>query len=424
MTKYEELIEKLKVLFELDKADLVFGIHRIIKSRHREILRYLQGAPGYDGPMLKRKVIQVLGDLQAAGQEDESERLRTEIIEEFGRRAFNDAAELVNEDAKAHDLGRRWMVLQDGQGHYGRRSMEQLETEVYSHLLEFFGRYYEEGDFISLRRTRAGAKPYAIPYSGEEVVLHWANKDQYYIKSSEDLKDYTFTVEEMGSRFRVHFKCARMDPVANNNKAHRAFVLDDEGEIEATDDSLVIPFYFKIFERKPTEKQQVEALEESLMAALGNEWKTRLNQQDTSYTGSGERTLLQKHLQNYTRKSTTDYFIHKDLGGFLKQELDFYIKNEVMYLDDVDNRPADYLTAEVRKIKAIRSVAKDLIDFLAQFENFQKRLWLKKKFVTECHYCITLDRIIENAPELLPEIAANEAQRKEGVKLYAIDEIR
>ena len=302
--------------------------------------------------------------------------------------------------------------------------MEQLETEVYSHLLEFFGRYYEEGDFISLRRTRAGAKPYAIPYSGEEVVLYWANKDQYYIKSSEDLKDYTFTIEEMGTRFRVQFKCASMDPIANNNKAHRAFVLDEEAEIQATEDALVIPFYFKIFERKPTEKQQVEALEESLMAALGNEWKTRLNQQDSSYTGSGERTVLQKHLQNYTRKNTTDYFIHKDLGGFLKQELDFYIKNEVMYLDDVDNRPADYLTAEVRKIKAIRTVAKDLIDFLAQFENFQKRLWLKKKFVTECHYCITLDRIIEHAPELLPEIAANEEQRKEWVKLYAIDEIR
>jgi adenine-specific DNA-methyltransferase len=45
-----------------------------------------------------------------------------------------------------------------------------------------------------------------------------------------------------------------------------------------------------------------------------------------------------------------------------------------------------------------------LIDFLAQLEDFQKKLWLKKKFVVETNYCITLDRVPE---ELYPEIAAN-----------------
>lgn len=33
-----------------------------------------------------------------------------------------------------------------------------------------------------------------------------------------------------------------------------------------------------------------------------------------------------KHLQDYTAKNNFDYFIHKDLGGFLRRELDFYIK--------------------------------------------------------------------------------------------------
>ncbi|MCK4792693.1 MAG: site-specific DNA-methyltransferase, partial [Desulfobacteraceae bacterium] len=61
------------------------------------------------------------------------------------------------------------------------------------------------------------------------------------------------------------------------------------------------------------------------------------------------------------------------------------------------------------------------IDFLAQLENFQKKLWLKKKFVVETNYCITLDRVPE---ALYPEIADNEAQRKEWVTLFAIDEIK
>jgi adenine-specific DNA-methyltransferase len=52
-----------------------------------------------------------------------------------------------------------------------------------------------------LRRYKAGV--YAIPYEGEEVKLHWANADQYYIKSSEDFRDYSFTLL---SGKKVHFK--------------------------------------------------------------------------------------------------------------------------------------------------------------------------------------------------------------------------
>ncbi len=51
-------------------------------------------------------------------------------------------------------------------------------------------------------------------------------------------------------------------------------------------------------------------------------------------------TRLEAHLRRYTARHTFDYFIHKDLGGFLRRELDFYIKNEVMHLDDVESEAA------------------------------------------------------------------------------------
>ena len=38
----------------------------------------------------------------------------------------------------------------------------------------------------------------------------------------------------------------------------------------------------------------------------------------------------------YTRRNTSDFFIHKNLKGFLTQELDFYLKNEVLDLDELD----------------------------------------------------------------------------------------
>ena len=83
-------------------------------------------------------------------------------------------------------------------------------------------------------------------------------------------------------------------------------------------------------------------------------------------------------------------------------------------------KPRHALNSILPRIKAIRHIARKIIDFLAQIEDFQKKLWLKKKFVVETNYCITLDRVPE---ELYPEIAANEAQREEWVRLFAIDEI-
>src|SRR5690606_13639899 len=56
---------------------------------------------------------------------------------------------------------------------------------------------------------------YAIPYSGEEVVLHWANKDQYYTKSGENFSNYTFTLDDGR---RVHFRLASADTAKDDRK--------------------------------------------------------------------------------------------------------------------------------------------------------------------------------------------------------------
>ena len=61
------------------------------------------------------------------------------------------------------------------------RPLAELEEEVFSHLLTFFSRYYDNGDIMSKRRFKRDT--YAIPYEGEEVKLVWANMDQYYVKT-------------------------------------------------------------------------------------------------------------------------------------------------------------------------------------------------------------------------------------------------
>ena len=72
--------------------------------------------------------------------------------------------------------------------------IQDHENAVFSHLLTFFSRYYDKGDFISQRRYKGDT--YAIPYAGEEVILHWANKDQYYTKSGENFANYGFKLDD------------------------------------------------------------------------------------------------------------------------------------------------------------------------------------------------------------------------------------
>lgn len=431
---FQKLASKLSELFELEKADLDFGIHRIIKARQKHIRVFLGIDDPPDGdagaPTLRKIVQREMGEANTAELEGAMERLTDEIRTEYGARAFDDSGILVSGDAKASADGQGWLALREQLDSGTAKANEQLESEIYSHLTTFFSRYYDDADFLSKRRIKAGAEPYAVPYSGEEVMLHWANKDQYYIKSSKDLKDYTFTLPEQFGQKRVQFKCERQDPVLNNINAKREFYLDEDADIEVSDASVVVPFHFKIVDKTRTQKEK-EAFTKEVLSKLPPDWQKAL-----THTPEGAANdLITRHINNYTRKNESDFFIHKNLGTFLRRELDFYIKNEVMHLDDLDEKSSDFLTAQLRKIKAIRVIAQHIIRFLAQLENFQKKIWLKKKYVTETQYCFTLDHIFEHAPELTKDVLAHadakirrydgemRSQHEEWIKLYAIDEL-
>ncbi len=107
---------------------------------------------------------------------------------------------------------------------------QQTEADVYNHLCNFFSRYYDEGDFMSLRRYKgAGKEAYSIPYNGEEVKLHWANADQYYIKTTENYSSYAFIVGKGSEQRRVRFEIAaannEKDNIKETNGNKRFFVL-------------------------------------------------------------------------------------------------------------------------------------------------------------------------------------------------------
>lgn len=402
---YDKFVAKLQEIFMMDHAELDFGIYRIMNQKRDEINRFLQ----------VDLLPQVKTALQGSGGNTQQAKQRMAEIEQMFAGMDIETLPATN----PHVAEYKKLKAQLAQG----GSADDMEGEVFSHLVTFFSRYYDGGDFLSKRRYKDNT--YAIPYNGEEVKLHWANSDQYYIKTSEYFRDYTFALPT--SRRKVHFVLKDATTEQNNNKAQnnmeRRFALyqpEDENEnpIEVTaEGELNIYFTYELMP-KATKQDALRAEAFEAIKPLIPEGFEELLAVKAPTNKEPNRTLLEKHLTDYTAKNSFDYFIHKDLGGFLSRELDFYIKNEVLHIDDLDPQ---HISSQLSIVKAIKQVGQKIIQMLAQLENFQKKLWLKKKFVVQSDYCITLDRVPE---KLYPEIIANDAQRKEWVRLFAIDDIK
>ena len=428
---FQKLIALLKELFQLDQPDLDFGIYRVLHAKTAEISEFLEN----DLLPQVRAAFEQYWDVDKA----EIEKVLSQVI------AGVEAAGMNPDDSpRVKDLRCRLRTE--------AVDTRTLESEIYDHLYSFFRRYYAEGDFVTKRVYKPGV--YAIPYEGEDVVLHWANKDQYYVKTGEYLRDYAFRLRpyDENNPMRVHFVLADAAEGEHGNiKAvegkESVFILaaqdghcgDFIGETcVGSTKEIVIRFEYRpatlgdwpndVRNEKSKPPVQKDLIATAVKRVLGVTetalvpWIAELGKQHVMSNGErSDYSQLEAHIRRYTARNTFDYFIHKDLGSFLRSELDFYIKNDVMHLDDVENESAPRVEQYLSKIRVIRKIGSKIIDFLAQLEDFQKKLWLKKKFVIDTHYCIAVGSIPD---EFYPEIAANEAQCEEWVKLVAISEIK
>ncbi|MCB5278989.1 MAG: site-specific DNA-methyltransferase [Candidatus Cloacimonetes bacterium] len=453
-----KLINKLKELFQLNQPDLDFGFYRIMHAKSEQVSSFIEN-----------DLLHVIQDTFGQADETKKDKLKQELDNAI-QTAIDFGAPDPETTPKVMEARAKYDAIKDS---------ASSEAEIYDHLYRFFERYYDDGDFISrryyTRETPGKAAPFAVPYNGEEVKLHWANADQYYIKTTEyfsnfsvnlsealkklkdgkknDIEELDFADSTIPEGLKVHFSIVDATEgdhanVKASDATKRYFIIHKEKPIELNDkNELIINF-----EYKPTmEKTRQETLNQEAVALVIKsikDFEPRNSRKDTKndlqddlscdfvpfvvedYLNAlstciptekdKDRILLTKYINQYTARNTMDYFIHKNLGAFLKRELDFYIKNEIMRLDDIENAEAPKVEDYLAKIKVLRKIAIKLIDFMAQLEDFQKKLWLKKKFVVETNYCITLDRVPE---ELYPQIIENKEQIDEWIKLYAIDEI-
>ena len=168
-----KLQKLLRELFQLDQPDLDFGLYRIMHAKSREIESFIE----HD---LLDKIREKVGENKEekiAQAKAAYERKRQSVIDDDGD---------PDKSKQVQQALAEYQIVQESQGE---------DTELFDHLYRFLERYYEGGDFLSrryyARETSEKAAPYSVPYDGSEVYLHWANKDQYYIKTTESFRQFS-----------------------------------------------------------------------------------------------------------------------------------------------------------------------------------------------------------------------------------------
>jgi adenine-specific DNA-methyltransferase len=426
----EKLKNKLKEIFQFESEDLDFGIYRIMNYKRKEIERFIE----------EQLIKEIRGQLQLLSEE-EREKIEEELKAQSSKNGVKKYLEALekNDDARAK-IYREDFVKDIEEYEKLKRQMEEikisedLEKAIYNHLINFFSRYYDNGDFISKRRYGKNEK-YVIPYDGEEVALYWANKGQYYIKTTEYFRKYTFRIGNP-IKLTVSFRVIEAEEEKGNIKApeKKFFVLNERiFDFDKRKKELNIYFEYRALTDEEKKKYIGQNVQENINKEIVDILKVKIPENSLIrliFEKEGEKTLIEKHLYKYTRRNTTDYFIHKDLKGFLERELDFYIKNEFLRLEDLQvleqSSYFDKLRLYLLGLRAFRNIALKIIEFLAQIENFQKKIWEKKKFVIDTHYVITLDKIKEYAGEkflgnILNEILSNKKQLEEWRELFGIE---
>ena len=417
LAKFQALLCEL---FQFDSADLDFGIYRIMNHKREVVDRYIDR----ELPAAIEKAVGEGSIHTEAERASRFEETRDDVVEAFGADAIAPSGELVK--YQETPLGQKYTLWRERARH--SESATDVRRDIYNHLHAFFRRYYQDGDFVPKRRY-SWEHPYVVPYNGEEVHFHWANRDQYYVKAAEHFTDYRYRTR---SGVSVRFTVRSANVEQNDVKGKTRFFFPRLGDAvwDAERRALEVPFDHRLptageakeLRKNGAQRTVLERAEASVPEALGSSPEAAKALLDPSDGGAGDgdaSSLFMRHAERFARKRTSDFFIHRDLRAFLGRELDYYLRSEVLGLRSLVAGGEARADAWLDKVRIIREVGTNVIDFLAQIEGFQKMLWEKRKFVVDVEYCVAVGLVPD---ELLPRVLECEAQWDEWCALGCVVE--
>lgn len=310
----------------------------------------------------------------------------------------------------------------------------KYREELFEKLFNFFDCYLNETGTVFFANSQIHKNLYEKVYSDrDDVALFWKTQKLYYVKSEANYDDLQTEVNGIN----IKFDASEIKHAKGNEKKSIQFFM-----VKATKDEVVFKIRYQennkydrlktyldlnknndiidkcideygtdlhpnivfentgidqtVFDKKGDQRKclYIENLDDALESV-----KVEYSINDLSlmlqYLHKNGIILYEEDLKKifsiYKRQNEIDYFIHKDAEGFLKEQFDIYVYNWLF--NDLDT---DFDTATVKRMQNIKKIAHKVIEYIARFEDELKAIWEKPKFVRNCNYVLTLDRLGEH----------------------------
>ena len=260
---------------------------------------------------------------------------------------------------------------------------KSFEEELYNKLYTFFKKYFSESGSIYFSYTPLQEKVYERIYRDDkDVMLFWKTHMLYYVKTERLYKNLEIQDEETNIFYL--FDVSKLEHKKNNERKD-------------------LVFDFANAEFKDNKRQITLTVEYSK-----NGKKTKIDE-ILKQIKKAERvfnSLTEKQVERacgiFRKQSEVDYFINKNAKEFLREQFSLWVKGYLM--DDETLFEADRL----KQLKALQSIAFNIIDLVSQFEDELVKIWNKPKFAHSSNYVITLDRIADKDFAILEKIIKHE----------------
>jgi len=317
---------------------------------------------------------------------------------------------------------------------------------------------YEYGE---LAENNGAAK---IDASARSRQLPFSREDAFYVPHEGRPRKYAF---RLPSERRVVFELSEGKDVHASRKPSR-IVLEERQPPECDAQDLRLSFVERLAPDRTSQahinRRTCTAIFEMPELAA---WRDELSASRPSAKRRAS-SRLEHHLSAFTADEAEPRFIHRDLGRYLRHELDALVQRlmvdgvwdledeaastELLRLasnpnlcptaglsssathesalldelavahtacqDSISRALLDRLAERVALARLVRRCGRLLIGALAELEEIRKRHWLRRPLVLEGHWCVTLDRV---PADLHVQVVRNAAQLQEWRHLFALD---
>ncbi len=310
----------------------------------------------------------------------------------------------------------------------------KFREELFEKLYNFFDCYLNETGTVFFANSQIHKNLYEKVYSDrDDVALFWKTQKLYYVKSEANYEDLQTEVNGI----KILFDASEIKHAKGNEKKAIQFYL-----LKATKEEVVFKIRYQESNKYDRLKDYLELDKNNdLIDKCLDDYGTDLHPNIIFANTDIDRTVIDKKTDSrkclfienlddalssvkveysindlslmltylhkkgiilyeedlrkifsiYKRQNEIDYFIHKDAEGFLKEQFDIYVYNWLF--NDLDT---DFDAATVKRMQNIKKIAHKVIEYIARFEDELKAIWEKPKFVRNCNYVLTLDRLAKH----------------------------